>query len=108
MRIALAQLNYTVNHFELNKQKIISTINRAKDEGAELVVFSELSVCGYPPHDLLDRKEFIDRCIDTVHEIASHCNGIAAIVGAPSYNQNPTGKVLYNSAYLLNEGKIQS
>lgn len=108
MRIALAQLNYTVNDFDLNSQKIIRSIIRAKNEGAELVVFSELSVCGYPPHDLLDRKDFVDKCVESVNDIAKHCIGISAIVGAASYNNNPVGKVLYNSAYLLNEGKVQS
>lgn len=108
MRIALAQQNYIVNDFEGNKQKIISKIAQAKSEGADIVVFSELAICGYPPHDLLDRKEFIDRCIHSVAEIAQHCNGIAAVVGAPSYNSNPEGKLLFNSAYLLNNGAIQS
>lgn len=108
MRIALAQLNYRVNDFDLNSHKIINSINHAKDQGAELVVFSELSVCGYPPHDLLDRKEFVDKCIDSVNQIAKHCFGITAVIGAPSYNDNPVGKILYNSAYVLSEGKIQS
>jgi NAD+ synthase (glutamine-hydrolysing) len=108
MRIALAQLNYTVNHFELNKQKIIEAINRAKESKVDLVVFSELSVCGYPAYDLLDRKEFIENCLASVNEIAPHCNGIAAIVGSPSFNANSTGKILHNSAFLLANGKIKS
>ncbi|HNV53052.1 MAG TPA: nitrilase-related carbon-nitrogen hydrolase, partial [Tenuifilaceae bacterium] len=55
MRIALAQLNYTVNHFEGNIAKMVDTINRAKTDRVDLIVFSELAVCGYPPHDLLER-----------------------------------------------------
>ncbi|MFP4556257.1 MAG: NAD+ synthase [Bacteroidales bacterium] len=108
MKVALAQYNFTVNHFEYNKLRIIEGIERAKESNADLVVFSELSVCGYPPLDLLDRKTFVDSCIDGVKEIATHCQGIAAVVGAPSYNQSPVGKMLYNSAYLLNNGEIES
>jgi NAD+ synthase (glutamine-hydrolysing) len=108
MKIALAQLNFIINHFDYNKKKIIEAIDRAKELNADLVVFSELSVCGYPPHDLLDRKEFIDRCIEAVNEISTHCVGIAAIVGAPSYNTNSTGKLLFNSAFLLMNGRIES
>lgn len=108
MRIALAQLNYTVNHFRLNQDKILAAIQRAKSENADLVVFSELSVCGYPPHDLLDRRDFVAKCIESVHQIAKSCYGIAAIVGAPSLNPNPQGKLLYNSAYVLQRGTVSS
>ncbi len=108
MKIALAQLNFIINNFEHNKSLIVKSINRAKDQGVELVVFSELSVCGYPPHDLLDRKEFIENCLATVREIAKKCVGIAAVVGGPSYNENPSGKMLFNSAFFLNNGEIES
>ena len=108
MKIALAQQNYIVNHFEYNKDKIVSAISQAKELGVDLVVFSELSVCGYPPHDLLDRGDFISKCIQYVNEIASHCNGIAAIVGGPSNNSKAEGKPLYNSAFFLRNGAIES
>lgn len=108
MKIALAQLNFTVNDFEQNTQKIINAIGNAKQKDANLVVFSELAVCGYPPHDLLNRYDFIDKCIASIDQIAIHCQGIAAIVGSPSYNHNAKGKMLFNSAYLLSEGTIQS
>ena len=106
MKVALAQLNYTIGHFDSNADKIIASINRAKAEGARLVVFSELSVCGYPPHDLLTHKHFVDKSIATVNQIAQYCNGIYAIVGAPNINTDTTGKLLFNSAYLLGEGKV--
>ncbi len=106
MKIALAQLNYTIGHFELNAQKITGAIAKAKAEGAKLVIFSELSVCGYPPHDLLTHKHFIDRCNDTVNQIASHCHETYAIVGAPSLNPDSSGKLLFNSAYLLGNGRV--
>lgn len=108
MKIALAQLNYIVNHFDFNKSKMVDAITRAKNSGAELIVFSELSVCGYPPHDLLDREDFISKCTSTIHQIASYCKGIVAIVGAPSINPNPKGKMLFNSAYVLKDGEILS
>jgi len=76
MKIALAQLNYLIADFEGNRQKIITSIHKAKEQGAELVVFSELSVTGYYPHDLLEKKEFILKAIDTVREIAAQCTGI--------------------------------
>jgi NAD+ synthase (glutamine-hydrolysing) len=108
MKIALAQLNYHIGNFETNRIQIIQNIERAKDQGAGLVVFSELAVCGYYPNDLLERREFIDQCIDSVNKIASHCHGIAALVGAPSINNSPNGKMLFNSAYFLKNGRIES
>src|SRR6185436_4588537 len=81
MKIALAQLNYHIGNFSANTEKIKSNILRAKKEGADLVVFAELSVCGYPPRDFLEFSDFIRRCEDAVQEIASVCVGISAIVG---------------------------
>lgn len=108
MKIALAQLNFIVNHFEYNIKKMVDAIETAKSSGAELIIFSELSVCGYPSHDLLNREDFISKCSSAINEIASSCNGIVAIVGAPSINPNAKGKMLYNSAYVLKDGKIIS
>ncbi len=108
MRIALAQLNYHVGNFPDNSARIISSIERAKEEKADLVVFSELSVCGYYPNDLLERLEFIQESLDAIAKIASHCVGIAALVGGPSINPSPNGKMLYNSAFFLNDGIIKS
>jgi NAD+ synthase (glutamine-hydrolysing) len=107
MKIALSQINFHIANFEGNSNAIIRDIERSKAAGADLVVFSELSVCGYPPLDLLELKDFYDKCLETVKLIASHCSGIAAIVGAPSKNPNELGKNLYNSAFFLNDGKIQ-
>jgi len=107
MKVAFAQLNYTIGDFEGNSAKIITNIEKAKNEGAELVIFSELSVTGYYPHDLLEKKEFIKKAKKAVSKIAEHCVEIAAIIGAPRINENARGKQLYNSAFFLNEGKIQ-
>ncbi len=107
MKVALAQLNYTIGDFEGNTKKIVGSVEKAKRVGADLVVFSELSVTGYYPHDLLEKKEFIRKADEAVLEIAGKCHGIAAIVGAPRINKNDSGKKLYNSALFLYEGKIQ-
>ena len=104
MKIALAQLNYHIGNFELNSSKIIDCIRQSKAQGANLVVFSELSVTGYYPHDLLERKEFVEQSLETIQKIAAHCNGIAAIVGGPSINPEPRGKKLFNSAFFLKDG----
>lgn len=108
MKIALAQLNFIVNHFEYNCAKMVNAIDMAKSAGADLIVFSELSICGYPPHDFLEREDFVKRSNDAIAQIASHCIGVTAIVGAPSLNPNPKGKMLFNSAFVLCEGKISS
>jgi len=106
MKITIAQLNYHVGNFEENKALIINAIKKAKADKADLIVFSELCIPGYPPLDLLDRKEFIEKCNRTVAEISEQCYGITAIVGSPTINTNPEGKKLYNSALALSEGKI--
>jgi NAD+ synthase (glutamine-hydrolysing) len=108
MRIALAQLNYHVGNFPENSERIISSIERAKEENADLVIFSELSVCGYYPNDLLERLEFITEALEAIERIATHCTGIAAVVGGPSFNPSLKGKMLYNSAFFLQDGKIRS
>ena len=107
MKIALAQLNYHVADFENNAKKIIEAAQAASQQGAELVVFSELAICGYPPHDLLEKKEFIEKCIKTTEYIAKVCPDIGILLGAPSINENTKGKKLHNSALFLYEGQIQ-
>lgn len=106
LTIALAQLDYHTGNFDFNTQKIIHHINEAKNAGADLIVFSELCVCGYPPRDFLEFNDFIEQCEKSVEEIAASCIGIAAIVGAPSKNPDIKGKDLFNSAYFLADGKI--
>lgn len=108
MKVALAQLNGIIGDFEGNYAKITGMIERAKTEGADLVVFPELSVTGYYPHDFLEKKEFIRKAEETVKRIARSCEGIAAIVGAPVMNESEQGKTLHNSAFFLADGKIGS
>lgn len=107
MKIALAQLNYIVGDFDENVSKMIRAIHEVRAAGADLVVFAELGVSGYPPRDFLEFDDFIARCYQGVLQIAAECNGIAAIVGSPSVNPADKGKPLYNSAYFLADGSIR-
>ncbi len=107
MKVSLAQLNYIIGDFQGNTIKIINAINEAKKQGSSLVVFSELSVCGYPPLDLLEHKYFIDETEKAVNQIVSHCVGIAAIIGSPVINSSSKGKNLYNAALYCRDGEIQ-
>jgi len=107
MKIVLAQLNYHVGNFSDNALKIIEAIEFGKSKSADLVVFSELAVCGYIPHDLLEQRDFVDKATHTAVEIAAHCTGIAAILGCPTINTNEKGKHLFNSALFLCNGRIE-
>ncbi|MBN1950163.1 MAG: NAD+ synthase [Bacteroidales bacterium] len=107
MRIALAQLNYKIGAFTENVEKMVSAIREAKQHHADLVVFSELSVCGYPPLDLLENKSFIDRGTAAVGDITKETDGIAVIIGLPTLNTQKTGKNLFNSALFIADGEIR-
>ena len=107
MKIALAQLNYHIGNFDSNVNKILHSIRQAKDQGADLVVFAELAISGYPPRDFLEFTDFVDQCQVALEEIAPVCNGIGVIVGLPTYNHAPKGKPLFNSAAFLAEGRLQ-
>lgn len=106
LKISIAQLDYHTGNFEYNTNKIISQIEAAKLERVDLIVFSELCVCGYPPRDFLEFADFIEQCKTSVETIAQSCKGIAAIVGAPSVNPVVAGKDLYNSAWFLADEKV--
>jgi NAD+ synthase (glutamine-hydrolysing) len=108
MKIALVQQNYHIGNFELNTRKIIGGINQAREAGADLVVFSELSVCGYPPRDFLEFEDFISRCDQSLEEIKTHTKDIAVIVGAPARNPVPEGKDLFNAAWFLHEQEVKA
>jgi NAD+ synthase (glutamine-hydrolysing) len=108
MKIALAQLNYHIGNFETNERKVIDSIRKAKKLKADLVIFAELAITGYPPRDFLEFDDFISKSRDSINRIAKECTGIAAIVGAPSKNPDIKGKDLYNTAYFLAQGKIKS
>jgi len=104
MRIALAQINPIVGDIAGNVAKMIDAIDRAADDGAELTVFSELSLCGYPPRDLLLKPKFVADTLSALDVLAKHCTGTAALVGHVRPNDSPTGRLLLNAAALLADG----
>jgi len=108
LKIALAQLNYHIGDFKKNIKKILHAIQRGENNGVDLVVFSELTISGYPPRDFLEFNDFVDECNLAVEEIAKACTQTAAIIGLPTYNHNAKGKPLFNSAAFLTGGKVQS
>ena len=106
MRIALCQINPTVGDLAGNVERILADARRAAEAGAELAVFPELCVTGYPPQDLLDRPAFLDDVDAAVDQLARQLPaGLAALVGAPVRNETPVGKRLYNTALLLAGGE---
>ena len=106
MKIALGQINPTVGDFAGNAAKIIDYSQRAQAAGAGLILFPELSVCGYPPRDLVERASFVAKNRETVEKIAAATQGIAVICGIVTPADTDTGKSVMNSAALLMDGKI--
>jgi len=107
MKIVLAQQNYHIGNFEKNRQKIIDAILQAKKEKADLIVFSELSVCGYPPRDFVEFEDFIGECYASIDIIKQHADTIGVIVGSPMRNPETKGKDLFNAAWLLYEKEVK-
>ncbi|MGC2208596.1 MAG: NAD+ synthase [Candidatus Korobacteraceae bacterium] len=106
MKIALAQINPTVGDFTGNAAKLRQYSLDARQRGAELVVFPELSVCGYPPRDLVESPAFVARSRQVLEQLAAEISGIAIIAGLPTPAAHETGKTVMNSAALLREGRI--
>jgi NAD+ synthetase len=103
LRIALAQFDFPVGAVASNTQRIKAMVAEARDvHGADLVLFPELALSGYPPEDLLMRPAFLSACEQAMHEIAAGCRGITAVVGWPQ----SAGSVVYNAASVLREGRI--
>lgn len=108
MKIFLAQQNYHIGNFEENSSKIIDGISRAKKAGADLVMFSELCVCGYPPRDFLEFDDFIRQCYEALDRIKQFADTIGVLVGGPAHNPQKEGKDLFNAAFLLHEKQIKA
>ncbi len=102
MKIALAQLNYTVGDIESNSEKIRSSIRRAKSEGADLVLFAEQAISGLPAYYLLRQSSFVERCEEALRSLAKECRGIYALVGLPLLTANGT----ISAAALLHNGEV--
>ncbi len=108
MKIALAQQNYHIGNFEHNLHKIIGAIEKAKKEGADLITFTELCVCGYPPRDFVEFNDFMNKCYAAIDTIKQHADSIAVVLGCPQRNPNPQGKDLFNSAWFLYEKEVKA
>ncbi len=106
MKIALAQLNYHVGNFVGNFALMEKAVLEAKAKHADLICFSELSTCGYPPRDFLEFKDFVRRSIQVVNQLCEMSDSIAIVVGSPTVNPDIEGKDLYNSAFFLFEKKV--
>lgn len=107
MKIALGQINPIIGDFAGNAAKIIDYARRAKSQGAGLILFPELSVCGYPPRDLVERTSFVIHNRETAEHIAAETQGIAVICGLVTPAHAETGKSVMNSAALLLDGRIK-
>lgn len=108
MKIALAQINTTINAFEQNAQKILDYYKRATGLGADIVVYPELAVTGYPPHDWLNRSGYVEKSEATLKDIAKKMSGPAAIIGYAAINRQDKGKPVHNSAAVIYGGRVDS
>jgi NAD+ synthase (glutamine-hydrolysing) len=106
LRIALAQSNYHVGNLDFNKKIILDKIHQSINQNVDLLVFSELAICSYPPLDLLNYHHFIESCNEALAEIAVECKKISVVIGAPTMNPDINGKNLFNSAVLIQNGEI--
>jgi len=103
VRLALAQINTVVGDLEGNRAHILASLDEARAEGADLVLFPELAVTGYPPEDLLLRPAFVRAAEATLREIAAACTGVAALVGTPWFDRD-----LYNACAVCADGEIKA
>jgi NAD+ synthase (glutamine-hydrolysing) len=107
MKVCVAQINPTVGDFDGNAAKIIEKIQWAEKAGAELVIFPEMAVTGYPTRDLLEKPYFILKNLAAIDRIAKKCSFIGAVVGYVSINESSKGRGLFNSAAFLSNGKVE-
>ena len=106
MKICIAQQNYHIGNFEQNTHKILCAIEEAKKQGADLILFSEMSVCGYPARDFVEFDDFITKCYESIDQIKAAADTIGVLIGSPARNTNKKGKDLFNAAFFLYEQKI--
>ena len=108
MKIGTLQLNFTVGDFSGNSEKLLSAYERAVREGAELCVGSELGLCGYPPRDLLNRRDFVESHERALREVAKRVSKVPLLIGGIEKTNQKTGRPLYNTAFLVQKGKIRA
>lgn len=107
MKITIAQINYHIGNFDTNVAKMLEAVKEAKAAGSDIVCFSELATCAYPPRDFLEFEDFINRAELSIEQLMAAADGIAIVVGSPSRNPVVEGKDLYNSVYFLADQKVQ-
>ncbi|MDO8644875.1 MAG: nitrilase-related carbon-nitrogen hydrolase, partial [bacterium] len=108
MKIALAQINTIIGDFEGNAEKVLAFSKKAEQQGADLVVFPELTLTGYSPRDLVEIRSFIDKGEKTLDRLAKKVPpSLGVLLGLVTHNKTPGAKPLFNSAVLLHEGKIK-
>jgi NAD+ synthase (glutamine-hydrolysing) len=108
MKIFLAQQNYHIGNFDYNTNKIIEAIETAKAAGGDLILFSEMSVCGYPARDFVEFNDFLAKCQESINRIKEHADTIGVLVGAPVRNTQLRGKDLFNAAFFLYEKEVKA
>lgn len=106
MKICIAQQNYHIGNFEQNTEKMLCAIEEAKKQGADIILFSEMSVCGYPARDFVEFNDFINKCYESIETIKQAADTIGVLIGSPARNPNQKGKDLYNAAFFLYDQKI--
>ncbi len=106
MKIALVQMNTTVGDIHGNRDRILQAMSQAERAGADIAVFPELSLTGYPPRDLLGLKDFVASNLQALQALAARSGRMAAIVGFVDRNSEPEGKELHNAAAFLCEGRV--
>ena len=107
MKIALCQIDPIIGHLEYNKQKILDGYKKAIEAKADLAIFPELSLVGYPPLDLVEKQEFRTAVNNTAKEIALQTKKVGLIFGAITEDNDKIGPDIHNSAILCFDGKIQ-
>jgi NAD+ synthase (glutamine-hydrolysing) len=108
MKIFLAQQNYHIGNFESNRKKIVGAIEEAKSQNGDLIVFSEMCVCGYPARDFVEFDDFIKQCYESIDLIKQHADTIGVFIGAPARNLIAEGKDLFNAAFFLYEKEVKA
>ncbi|MFY7652256.1 MAG: NAD+ synthase [Chitinophagaceae bacterium] len=106
MKIFVAQQNYHIGNFIYNINKHIAAIEEAVAAGGDLIVFSEMSICGYPARDFVEFDNFIDECYNAINTLKPYSEQIGILVGAPAHNKHAKGKPLFNAAFMLYKGEV--
>lgn len=106
MRIALCQINPTIGDLAGNSKQIVKALETARNANAEIALFPELTLCGYPPEDLLLHDDFIVACEKALEALLPHCQGIVALIGLPRKTSTGSEKPLYNSVAVIENGQL--